>query len=186
MARLETTKGDPAVRSWFEKTMKDGPDETDKSMFTRLDRFVMELFRTISPHAGSDSLLTAIQQPFGTSHPGFSTMVTPHAETSRDPLNWKNPNEFDPERHKQAPTSEQNDEAKAKQIGLAQSPFNKEDFQVKDGRYVSITNSAFGAVYAHIDTKAYPFATRQVMLHLASDTAVARVSSSLLVSSRIS
>ena len=93
---------------------------------------------------------------------------------------------FDLERHKQAPTSEQNDEAKAKQIGLAQSPFKKEDFQVKDGRYVSITNSAFGAVYAHIDTKAYPFATRQVMLHLASDTAVARVSSSLLVSSRIS
>ena len=53
MARLETTKGDPAVRSWFEKTMKNDPDETDKSMFTRLDRFVMELFRTISPHAGS-------------------------------------------------------------------------------------------------------------------------------------
>ena len=63
---------------------------------------------------------------------------------------------FDLERHKQAPTSEQNDEAKAKKIGLAQSPFKKEDFQVKDGRYVSITNSAFGAVYAHIDTKAYP------------------------------
>ena len=73
MARLETTKGDPAVRSWFEKTMNDGPDETDKSMFTRLDRFVMELFRTISPHAGSDSLLSAIQQPFGTAHPGFRT-----------------------------------------------------------------------------------------------------------------
>jgi cytochrome P450 len=156
MARLEATKGDPAVRSWFEKTMKDGPGESDKSMFTRLDRFVMELFRTISPNAGSDSVLRAIQQPFGTAHPGFSTMVTPHAETSRDPLNWKNPNEFDPERYKQAPTSEQNDEAKAKQVGLAERPFSKEDFQVKDGRHASITNSAFGAVYARIDDKAYP------------------------------
>jgi hypothetical protein len=27
MSRLETTNGDPAVRSWFEKTMKDSPDE---------------------------------------------------------------------------------------------------------------------------------------------------------------
>ena len=156
MAQLEATKGDPAVRSWFEKTMKDDPDESDKSTFTRLDRFVMELFRTISPNAGSLSTLPAMQQPFNTGHPGFSTIVTPHAETSRDPLNWKNPNEFDPERYKQAPTSEQNDEAKAKQFGLAQSPFNKEDFQVKDGRHASITNSVFGAVYGRVDDKAYP------------------------------
>jgi cytochrome P450 len=136
--------------------MKDSPDESDKSMFTPLDRYIMELFRTIAPNAGSDSSLPAIQQPFGTGHPGFSTIVTPHAETSRDPLNWKNPNEFDPERYKQAPTSEQNDEAQAKQVGLAQSPFRKEDFQVKDGRDVSITNSAFGAVYARVDDKPYP------------------------------
>src|SRR5215471_14050248 len=93
MARLEATHGDPAARSWFEKTMKDGPDESDKSTFTRLDRFVMELFRTISPNAGSGSTLPAMQQPFGTTHPGFGTMVTLHSETSRDPLIWKNPNE---------------------------------------------------------------------------------------------
>jgi cytochrome P450 len=156
MARLEPTNGDPAVRSWFEKTMNDGPDESDKSTFTRLDRFVMELFRTISPNAGSGSTLTAMQQPFGTTHPGYSTIITPHSATSRDPLNWKNPNEFDPERYKQAPTSEQNDESKAKQVGLTQSPFSREDFQVKDGRHASITNSAFGAVYPHVDDEAYP------------------------------
>ena len=156
MTRLEATKGDSAVRSWFEKTMKDGPDESDKSMFTGLERFVMELFRTIGPNAGSVSTLPAMQQPFGTGHPGFSTILTPHAETSRDPLNWKNPNEFDPERYNQAWTSEQNDEAKANQVGLAQSPFSKEDFQVKDGRHASITNSVFGAVYGRVDGKAYP------------------------------
>lgn len=40
MVRLEATKGDSAIRSWFEKTMKDGPDETDNSMFTRLVVFL--------------------------------------------------------------------------------------------------------------------------------------------------
>jgi len=134
----------------------DDPDESDKTTFTRLDRFVMELFRTISPNGGSLSALPAMQQPFGTGHPGFSTILTPHFETSRDPLNWKNPNEFDPDRYKWAPTSEQNNGAKVKQVGLAQSPFSKEDFQVKDGRHVSITNSAFGAVYPRIEDKAYP------------------------------
>ncbi|HEX5892916.1 MAG TPA: hypothetical protein VFY41_08645 [Nitrososphaeraceae archaeon] len=97
-----------------------------------------------------------MQQPFGTGHPGFSAIVTPQAEPGRDSLNWKNPNEFDPERYKQAPTCEQNDEAKAKQVGLVQSQFRKKDFQVKDGRHASITNSAFGAVYGRFDDKAYP------------------------------
>ena len=86
----------------------------------------------------------AMQQPFGAGHTGF-TNVTPHADTSRDPLNWENPIEFGAERYEQAPTNEQNDETKAKQVGLAQRPFSKEDFQVKDGRDASITNSAFGA-----------------------------------------
>jgi len=86
----------------------------------------MELFRTISPNAGSDPVLRAMQQPFGTAHPGFSTMVTPHAETSRDPLNWKNPNEFDPERYKQALASEQNDEVKVNHVGLVQVSVQQE------------------------------------------------------------
>ncbi|MEY2396810.1 MAG: hypothetical protein QOF94_3155, partial [Acidobacteriaceae bacterium] len=47
-AKLESTHGDPHVRAWFEKTMKNGPDQTDASPFTPLDRFVMELFRTIN------------------------------------------------------------------------------------------------------------------------------------------
>ena len=69
MVRLEATHGDPVVRSWFEKTMKSGPDETDTSTFSRLDRFVMELFRTISPNRGSTSVLRAQEQAFGTVHP---------------------------------------------------------------------------------------------------------------------
>jgi hypothetical protein len=39
---------------------------------------------------------------------------------------------------------------------LAQCPFSREVFRVKDGRQVSITNSAFGAVYARVNDQAYP------------------------------
>jgi hypothetical protein len=153
MALLEATNGDPAIRSWFEKTMVSGPDETDNSAFSRLDRFVMELFRTILPNRGSASVLPVQEQAFGT---GYSTIITPHPQSSRDPLHWNNPNDFDPDRYKQAPTSEQNDETRCKQIGLAQCPFSREVFRVKDGRQASITNSAFGAVYARVDDQAYP------------------------------
>jgi hypothetical protein len=51
-ARLEPAHGDPSVRSWFEKTMGDGPDKSEGS-FTALDRFAMALFRVINPNSGS-------------------------------------------------------------------------------------------------------------------------------------
>ena len=153
MDRLEATNGDPAVRSWFEKTMKGGPDETDHSAFSRLDRFVMELFRTIMPNPGSASALSAQQQAFGA---GPSLIMTPHLETRGGSLHWNNPNDFDPDRYQQALTSEQNDEIRCKQVGLAQCPFELQAFRVKDGRQASITNSAFGAVYAYLEDQAYP------------------------------
>src|SRR5260370_17873958 len=111
--------------------MKSGPDETDNSACSRLDSFVMELFRTISPNRGSTSVLPAQEQAFGTGSTGPSTIITPHLETSRDPLHWNNPHNFDPDRYKQAPTSEQNDETRCKQVGLAHFPFATEAFQFK-------------------------------------------------------
>jgi hypothetical protein len=156
MARLEPQTGDPVVRSWFARTIEDGPDETDGSAFTRLDRFVMELFRTISPNAGSVSALPAQRQALGAGYTGFNTIVTPHPETSRDPVHWSNPDDFDPDRYKQVPTSEQNDEARCQQVGFTQCPFIKEEFHVKDGRNVAIANSTFGAVYARVDDQVYP------------------------------
>jgi len=156
MARLEPTTGDPAVRSWFARTMEGGPDETDGSAFTRLDRFVMELFRTISPNAGSVSALPAQRQAFGAGYTGFNTITTPHLETSMDPVHWTNPHDFDPDRYKQAPTTAQNDEARCKQVGLAQCPFSREDYHVKDGRDAAIPNSVFGVVYARVEDQVYP------------------------------
>ena len=61
-ARLEPVHGDPVVRSCFEQIMSNGPDEADGGPFTRLDRFVMELFRTISPNPGSLSRLKTLQR----------------------------------------------------------------------------------------------------------------------------
>ena len=156
MARLEPHTGDAAVRSWFAKTMEGGPDETDGSAFTRLDRFVMELFRTISPNAGSVSALPAHGQTFGAGYTGFNTIGTLHADTSRDAVYWTNPDDFDPDRYRHAPTTEQNNEERCKQIGLAQCPFSREEFHVKDGRNASIPNSVFGAVYARVDDQVYP------------------------------
>jgi hypothetical protein len=86
MKKLDAVNGDPSVRSWFEKTMTSDPDEMDNSPFTPLDRFVMELFRTISPNGGSVSSLAAIAQFFGAGYTGFSTIITPHPETSTAPI----------------------------------------------------------------------------------------------------
>jgi hypothetical protein len=160
MERL-VENGDPKferVRWWFEKTMTSDYDKMDvkDSPFTPLDRFVMELFRTITPNEGSVSSLPAIAQFFGEGYTGFSTIITPHREASTALRHWDNPEEFDPDRYyTEATTSEQNNKAKCDEIGLAQCPFSKEPFAVKDGRQAELTNSAFGAVYAKVGDTTY-------------------------------
>jgi cytochrome P450 len=152
MARLQADSGDPAVRSWFERTMTEGPDEADGGVFTRLDRFVMELFRTISPNGGSFSMVEALRgfEPYS------SSVITPHPATSQDPRHWRNPDEFDPNRYQTVPTTVDNDEAKSREAGLARCPFQPAPFAVSDGRKAELTNSAFGAVYGVVDDTAYP------------------------------
>ncbi len=118
MAVLAADHGDPAARSWFARTMADGPDEADGGAFAPLDRFVMELFRTISLNGGSLSIVSALRglEPRG------GSLVTPHPPASRDPRQWLNPDEFDPDRYKSAPTSVDNNEARSKEVGLARCP----------------------------------------------------------------
>jgi cytochrome P450 len=152
-AKLEPTHGDPVVQKWFEKTMIGGPDTADDSPFTPLDRFVMELFRTINPNAGSLSTLKRGRQLLASE---FSSIATPHLAASMDPRHWEIPTQFDPDRYKTAPTSADNDECRVKDIGLARCPFSKEAFPVRDGRKVEMTNSAFGAVYSEIEAAPHP------------------------------
>ena len=130
MALLAPGHGDPGVRSWFARTMAEGPDEMDGVAFTPLDRFVMELFRTISPNGGSLSTV-AMQRGL---EPREGAVVTPHLATSQDPRHWLNPAEFDPDRYKAVPTSAENGEARSKEVGLARCPFPPAPFAVRDGR----------------------------------------------------
>jgi cytochrome P450 len=83
-------------------------------------------------------------------------VVSPHTSTSLEPVHWKNPKQFDPDRFNNAPTSHQIDEAKCKQIGFAQCPFDSKSFDVKDGRKAVLHNSGFGTVYGIVNDKPLP------------------------------
>lgn len=155
MSRLSTNTGSPEIRAKFTQIMSGNFDQPDGAAFTPLERLVMELFRTISPNGGSISTL----QETGTLEPLYSRygyVVNPHKTTSEAPRHWQNPTDFDPDRYVNAPTSDQIDEARAKEIGFAQCPFHQTSLEVKDGRKVELTNSAFGTVYGVADSKTYP------------------------------
>ena len=153
MLKLAKDTGDPEARAWFKRTMEGSPDDTGGKPFTPLERFVMELFRTITPNGGSISALTEVRTPPYERH-GY--VVTPHESTSFDPLHWKDPDRFNPDRYNGAPTSHEIDEAKCEQIGFAKCPFDRTTFDVKDGRTASIHNSGFGTTYGIVDGKPLP------------------------------
>jgi cytochrome P450 len=153
MLKLSPALGDPDAQAWFKKTMTSSVDASDGSAFTPLERFVMELFRTISPNGGSISAVEETSSPAFRRH-GY--IISPHTATSLDPLHWKDPDTFDPSRYQNAPTSHQIDEARVEQMGFAQCPFNRTAFAVKDGREATMHNSAFGTVYGIAQGKPLP------------------------------
>ncbi|MDH7798852.1 MULTISPECIES: hypothetical protein [unclassified Beijerinckia] len=153
MLRLGATTGDSDTRESFAKTMEGRFDSSGGSSFTPLERFVMELFRIISPNSGS---ISSLQE---TSPPAFERsgyIISPHTSTSFDPVHWKNPKEFDPSRYERVVTSAQVDEKHIERIGMASCPFEKVGFDVKDGRKVSMQNSTFGTVFGVADGKPLP------------------------------
>ncbi|MFC4039625.1 hypothetical protein ACFO1B_14460 [Dactylosporangium siamense] len=148
MAALDAAYGDPAVRSWFARTMRMDPDG---AAFPPLDRFVMELFRTISPNAGS---LSTVETAVGVASRDHS-VVTPHPPANHDRRQWRNPEQFDPDRYLTAPTTT-DDESRARQAGLARCPFPPAPLKLNDGRQAEVTNGAFGAVYSVVDGTEHP------------------------------
>lgn len=165
MSRLSKDSGDPEVRASLANTMNGNFDQASGSPFTPLELIVMELFRTVSPNGGSISAVEDARRsaygesPFAAMGSRFERhgyISTPHAATSFDPRHWSNPQQFDPDRYKNVPTSDQIDEAKCKQIGFAQCPFDITTFNVADGRKAGLTNSGFGTVFGVADGKPMP------------------------------
>ena len=165
MSRLSQDGGDPAVQASFQKTMSGDFENANGAPFSPLELFVMELFRVISPNGGSISAIhdartsaygASPQQRFGFPMERHSYISTPHTSTSLDPVHWKDPNAFDPQRYLGVPTSAQITEDKCQQIGLARCPFEITNFQVKDGRKANVTNSGFGTVFGVVDGKSLP------------------------------
>ncbi|MEU8003715.1 hypothetical protein AB0B66_21375 [Catellatospora sp. NPDC049111] len=148
-----STGGDPKIRECFDKTMSQDPDTPDGCAFTPLDRFVMELFRFITPNGGSLSMLHRRHALLGE---GFNGTLTPHRQACMDPRLWEDPTAFDPDRYRGAPTTADNDAAACEQVRLTRCPFDKEAMAVKDGRDVTMTNSVFGAVYSEVDGTPHP------------------------------
>ena len=165
MSRLSDDGGDQAVRASFQKIMSGNFDDANGAPYSPLELLVMELFRVISPNGGSISAIkdartsaygASPQEKFGVPLERHSYISTPHTSTSMDPVHWKDPNAFDPTRYLGVPTSAQINEDKCRQIGLARSPFDMTNFEVKDGRKVKVTNSGFGTVFGVADGKSLP------------------------------
>jgi hypothetical protein len=146
--------GDPEVRHWFEKTMRGNFDEAVQGCpFTPLERFVMELFRTISPNPGSISVIAETQAP---SAHAQALVISPHAATSFDLCHWRDPAKFDPDRYLNAPTSDEVDDIWCRRIGFARRPFDAAPFEVTDGRSAALHSSGFGTVYGVVDGESLP------------------------------
>lgn len=153
VARLSKEDGLPEVKDWFARTMAD-PDRRDAaSPFTPLDRYTMELFRTISPNGGSYSVSEARQSVSGQ---GVNGVLTLHLPSSENPLHWPDPTTFDPDRYLAAPLTSQHDEAAARAAGLRRCPFARTARPLRDGRAGQVENSVYGAVYATVGGTTYP------------------------------
>jgi hypothetical protein len=153
MEKLEKNSGDADTKAWFVRTMQGNPDVREKGNFTPLERYVMELFRTIVPNGGSISAMRERKTP---PFPRDGFVVTPHKSTSMDQAQWKIPERFNPNRYNLVPTSAAIDEARCEQIGLARCPFERTDYELKDGRKGAMKNSGFGTVYGVVDGKPLP------------------------------
>lgn len=155
MERLDRENGDAEIREAFGTLMAGDPDAREQdSPFTRLDLFVMELFRTISPNTGSLSSLRVAQEEDEPVEYAF--VLHPHPETSNLSRHWDDPETFDPSRYLRAPTSAQITEEACQGATLARCPFSLVAAEMPEERNVLMKNSGFGTVFGTVDGRDFP------------------------------
>ena len=174
MAKLGQDTGEARVKDWFTKTMAGNPDTPDGAAIPPLERFVMELFRTISPNGGS---ISAIRKPADHPLSGTAPSSAPTPPPVTTPSNGPTPTISTPTATAAVPTSQDIDEARIHQMGLASCPFDPTSFEVKDGRKAACT-TAPSAPCSASSTTPYRSATMQASHLSASVTGAAPVSSS--------
>src|SRR5260370_40717193 len=108
MLKLGKNTGDSDARASFKRTMKSNFDQASGSAFTPLERFVMELFRTISPNGGSISALEEVRTP---PYQRYGYIITPHPDTTFDPGHLKHPKKLHHDHSNDVLASHQIDEA---------------------------------------------------------------------------
>ena len=154
MLKLAKDTGDPEARAWFKKTMEGNPDDAGGKAFTPLERFVMELFRTITPNGGSISAMAEVRTP-----PYRAARLRGDARTRRPasiPCTGRTRRTSTlivttPRRRAMRSTRRS-----ATRSASRAAPSTERAFEVKDGRKATIHNSGFGTVYGIVDGKPLP------------------------------
>ena len=154
MLKLEQSSDDPDVRASFRKTMEGSFDQAAAARPSRRSNASSWSCSAPSRPTAAASPPWRRREPRPSPRHGY--IVTPHTATSLDPRHWEHPERFDPTRYSGVPTSNDIDEARAKQLGFARCPFEGTRFEVKDGRKATLDNSAFGTVYGVADGKPMP------------------------------
>ena len=131
------------VREWFEKTMKNEPDQADGPRYASTGLSWSCSGRRSKPAA----LTTPWRRHARRSH---RPRVEGRPRITRSDLSLSSG------LRKSAQTTTDHDEAHCREIGLARCPFSTESLPVKDGRSVAMTNTAFGAIHAEVDGQPHP------------------------------
>ena len=149
MAKLGRETGDAQTKEWFTRRWQ-ATSTTPEGGVPAARAFVMELFRTISPNGGSISALQETRPPPFERH-GYIVTRTHRPVTT--PSNGPTPTSSTRRDIEKRPTSQEIDEARIRQMGLASARSSLTTFEVKDGRKASLNNSAFGTVFGVADDK---------------------------------
>ena len=79
-----------------------------------------------------------------------------------NPVAQRDTQQFDPERYRSVPTSDQIDETKCREIGFARRPFDLTTFEVSDGHDAGLSNSGFGTVFGIVGGRSLPSRLRRL------------------------